>query len=183
MVLGKICFAINTVCLVFQIILVLRATAKKRENRKNTDYNSNNPIDFISRIPESRSFLVMLAVWAVVVCVAIITTMLVSITAPPSESVQKTAEDKMSSLISQYVDLGNEIIEIYQKKFAAENEFQALVSQLPPQWEEFLLLRHLSRMSFEDIAEEMGYSREWCWKTNKKACAALEELLNVKSVQ
>ena len=40
--------------------------------------------------------------------------MLVSITAPPSESVQKTAEDKMSSLISQYVDLGNEIIEIYQ---------------------------------------------------------------------
>lgn len=109
--------------------------------------------------------------------------MLVSITAPPSESVQKTAEDKMSSLISQYVDLGNEIIEIYQKKFASENEFQALVSQLPPQWEEFLLLRHLSRMSFEDIAEEMGYSREWCWKTNKKACAALEELLNAKSVQ
>lgn len=109
--------------------------------------------------------------------------MLVSITAPPSESVQKTAEDKMSSLISQYVDLGNEIIEIYQKKFATENEFQALVSQLPPQWEEFLLLRHLSRMSFEDIAEEMGYSREWCWKTNKKACAALEELLNAKSVQ
>lgn len=109
--------------------------------------------------------------------------MLVSITAPPSESVQKTAEDKMSSLISQYVDLGNDIIEIYQKKFAAENEFQALVSQLPPQWEEFLLLRHLSRMSIEDIAEEMGYSQEWCWKTNKKACAALEELLNAKSVQ
>ena len=109
--------------------------------------------------------------------------MLVSITAPPSESVQKTTEDKMSSLISQYVDLGNEIIEIYQKKFAAENAFQALVSQLPPQWEEFLLLRHLSRMSFEDIAEEMGYSREWCWKTNRKACAALEELLNAKSVQ
>ena len=109
--------------------------------------------------------------------------MLVSITAPPSESVQKTSEDKMSSLISQYVDLGNEIIEIYQKKFAAENEFQALVSQLPPQWEEFLLLRHLSRMSIEDIAEEMGYSQEWCWKTNKKACAALEELLNAKSVQ
>ena len=109
--------------------------------------------------------------------------MLVSITAPPSESVQKTAEDKMSSLISQYVDLGNEIIEIYQKKFAAENEFQALVSQLPPPWEEFLLLRHLSRMSIEDIAEEMGYSQEWCWKTNKKACAALEELLNAKSVQ
>lgn len=109
--------------------------------------------------------------------------MLVSITAPPSESVQKTAEDKMSSLISQYVDLGNEIIEIYQKKFAAENKFQALVSQLPPQWEEFLLLKHLGRMSFEDIAEEMGYSREWCWKTNKKACAALEELLNAKSVQ
>ncbi len=109
--------------------------------------------------------------------------MLVSITAPPSESVQKTSEDKMSSLISQYVDLGNEIIEIYQKKFAAENEFQALVSQLPPQWEEFLLLRHLGRMSIEDIAEEMGYSQEWCWKTNKKACAALEELLNAKSVQ
>lgn len=109
--------------------------------------------------------------------------MLVSITAPPSESVQKTAEDKMSSLISQYVDLGNEIIEIYQKKFAAENEFQALVSQLPPPWEEFLLLRHLGKMSIEDIAEEMGYSQEWCWKTNKKACAALEELLNAKSVQ
>ncbi len=74
MVLGKICFAINTGCLVFQIIIVLRATVKKRENRKNTDYNSNNPIDFISRIPESRSFLVMLAVWVIVVCVVIITT-------------------------------------------------------------------------------------------------------------
>lgn len=109
--------------------------------------------------------------------------MLVSITAPPSEAVQKTAEDKMSSLISQYVDLGNEITEIYQKKFAAENEFQSLASQLPPQWEEFLLLRYLSGMSFEDIAEEMGYSREWCWKTSKKAHAALKELLDAKSVQ
>lgn len=74
MVLGKICFAINTVCLVFQIIIVLRATvnAEKRENRKNTDYNSNNPIDFISRIPECSPFLVALAVWVIVVCVVII---------------------------------------------------------------------------------------------------------------
>ena len=109
--------------------------------------------------------------------------MLVSITAPPSEAVQKTAEDKMSSLISQYVDLGNEIIEIYQRKFAAENEFQSLASQLPPQWEELLLLRYLSGMSFEDIAEEMGYSREWCWKTSKKAHVALKELLDAKGVQ
>lgn len=72
--LFKIYFAINTGCLVFQIIIVLRATvnAEKRENRKNTDYNSNNPIDFISRIPESRSFLVLLAVWVIVVCVVII---------------------------------------------------------------------------------------------------------------
>lgn len=59
MVLGKICFAINTVCLVFQIIIVLRATvnAEKRENRKNTDYNSNNPIDFINRIQKAVRFL------------------------------------------------------------------------------------------------------------------------------
>lgn len=33
MVLGKICFAINTVCLVFQIILVLRATANAEKER------------------------------------------------------------------------------------------------------------------------------------------------------
>lgn len=52
--------------------------------------------------------------------------MLVSITAPPSESVQKTAEDKMSSLISQYVDLGNEIIEIYQKNSPPKTSFRLL---------------------------------------------------------
>lgn len=76
MMLGKICFAINTGCLVFQIILMLRATAnaEKRENRKNTGYNSNNQTNFVNRVPESRSFLVMLAVWVIVVCVVIITT-------------------------------------------------------------------------------------------------------------
>lgn len=108
---------------------------------------------------------------------------LTSITAPQGEAIQKTADDKMSRLISQYVDLGEEIVELYRRKFAAETELLSLTRQLPPQWEEFVLLRHLGRMSFEDIAEEMGYSREWCWKTNKKACAALEELLNAKSVQ
>lgn len=73
--LFKICFAVVTGSLVFEIIaLCATAKAEKRENRKNTDYNSNNLIDFTSRIPESRSFLVVLAVWAVVVCVAIITT-------------------------------------------------------------------------------------------------------------
>ena len=108
---------------------------------------------------------------------------LTSITAPQGEAIQKTADDKMSRLISQYVDLGEEIVELYRRKFAAETELLSLTRQLPPQWEEFLLLRHLSRMSIEDIAEEMGYSQEWCWKTNKKACAALEELLNAKSVQ
>lgn len=33
MVLGKICFAINTGCLVFQIIIVLRATANAEKER------------------------------------------------------------------------------------------------------------------------------------------------------
>lgn len=71
--LFKICFAVVTGSLVFEIIaLCATANAEKRENRKNTDYNSNNPIDFTSRIPESRSFLVLLAVWVIVVCVVII---------------------------------------------------------------------------------------------------------------
>lgn len=108
---------------------------------------------------------------------------LTSITAPQGEAIQKTADDKMSRLISQYVDLGEEIVELYRRKFAAETELLSLTRQLPPQWEEFVLLRYCRNMSIESIAEEMGYSCEWCWKTNRKANEALEILINSKSVQ
>ncbi len=76
MVLGKICFAINTGCLVFQIIIVLRATAnaEKRENGNNANHNGDKQSQFLGGVPESRSFLVALAVWVIVVCVVIITT-------------------------------------------------------------------------------------------------------------
>lgn len=109
--------------------------------------------------------------------------MLVSTTAPLSEPVQKTADDKISVLMAQYVDLGNEVIDIYIRKFEAENEFQSLISQLPPQQEEFLLLRYLEGKSIDTIAAEMGYSREWCWKTGNKARIALKELLDARSLQ
>ncbi len=108
---------------------------------------------------------------------------LTSITAPQGEAIQKTADDKLSRLISQYVDLGEEIVELYRRKFAAETELLSLTRQLPPQWEEFVLLRYCRNMSIESIAEEMGYSCEWCWKTNRKANEALEILINSKSVQ
>ena len=85
---------------------------------------------------------------------------LTSITAPQGEAIQKAADDKMSRLISQYVDLGEEIVELYRRKFAAETELLSLTRQLPPQWEEFVLLRYCRNMSIESIAEEMGYSCE-----------------------
>ena len=109
--------------------------------------------------------------------------MLTSITAPLSEAVQSTSEDKVSSLVAQYVDLSSEIIDTYRRKFNAENEFHALAAQLPPQWEELLLLRYLSGMTFENISAEMGYSREWCWKTNNKARTALQDLIDQKERQ
>ena len=71
--LFKIGFAIVTGCLVFQIIALCAATkAKKRKDGENTDHNTNNQIDFVNRAPESVFFLVLLAVWAIVVCVAIL---------------------------------------------------------------------------------------------------------------
>ncbi len=76
MVLGKICFAINTGCLVFQIIIVLRATAKakRRKNGNNATHNGDKQSQFFGEIPECSPFLVALAVWVIVVCVVIITT-------------------------------------------------------------------------------------------------------------
>lgn len=76
MVLGKICFAVNTVCLVFQIIIVLRATAKakRRKNGNNATHNGDKQSQFFGEIPECSPFLVALAVWVIVVCVVIITT-------------------------------------------------------------------------------------------------------------
>lgn len=74
MVLGKICFAINTGCLVFQIIIVLRATAKakRRKNGNNATHNGDKQSQFLGGIPECSPFLVALAVWVIVVCVVII---------------------------------------------------------------------------------------------------------------
>ena len=76
MVLGKICFAISTGCLVFQIIIVLRATAnaERRKNGNNATHNGDKQSQFFGEIPECSSFLVALAVWVIVVCVVIITT-------------------------------------------------------------------------------------------------------------
>lgn len=108
--------------------------------------------------------------------------LLTSITAPPSESVQKTADDKMSNLVSRYVDLSNEIINIYRQKFNAENHFQSLACKLPPQWERFLLLRYLDGLKIERIADEMGYSVQWCWKASREARAAMNFLIESESV-
>lgn len=108
--------------------------------------------------------------------------LLTSITAPPSESVQKTTDDKMGSLISRYVDLSDEIIDIYRRKFSAENYFQSLARKLPPQWEKFLLLRYLDGLKIEQIAVEMGYSVQWCWKASREARAAMEILIESESV-
>lgn len=72
--LFKICFAINTGCLVFQIIIVLRATAKakRRKNGNNATHNGDKQSQFFGEIPECSPFLVALAVWVIVVCVVII---------------------------------------------------------------------------------------------------------------
>lgn len=72
--LFKICFAINTGCLVFQIIIVLRATvkSKKRKNGNNATHNGDKQSQLLGGIPECSPFLVALAVWVIVVCVVII---------------------------------------------------------------------------------------------------------------
>lgn len=78
--LFKICFAVVTGSLVFEII-ALCATAKveKRKNGNNANHNGNNAnhngdkqSQFLGGIPECSPFLVALAVWVIVVCVVII---------------------------------------------------------------------------------------------------------------
>lgn len=73
MVLGKICFAISTGCLVFEIIaLCATAKAKRRKNGNNANHNGDKQSQFLGGIPECNPFLVTLAVWVIVVCVVII---------------------------------------------------------------------------------------------------------------
>lgn len=71
--LFKICFAVVTGSLVFEII-ALCATAKveKRKNGNNANHNANERFQFLGGIPECSPFLVALAVWVIVVCVVII---------------------------------------------------------------------------------------------------------------
>lgn len=71
--LFKICFAVVTGRLVFEII-ALCATAKveKRKNGNNANHNGDKQSQFLVGIPECSPFLVALAVWVIVVCVVII---------------------------------------------------------------------------------------------------------------
>ena len=71
--LFKICFAVVTGNLVFEIIaLCATAKAKRRKNGNNANHNANEQFQFLGGIPECSPFLVALAVWVIVVCVVII---------------------------------------------------------------------------------------------------------------
>lgn len=73
--LFKICFAVVTGSLAFEIIaLCATAKAKRRKNGNNANHNGDKQSQFLGGIPECSLFLVALAVWVIVVCVVIITT-------------------------------------------------------------------------------------------------------------
>lgn len=71
--LFKICFAVVTGRLVFEIIaLCATAKAKRRKNGNNANHNGDKQSQLLGGIPECSPFLVALAVWVIVVCIVII---------------------------------------------------------------------------------------------------------------
>ena len=79
-----------------------------------------------------------------------------------SERVQSSgAQDRVGQIVAKIVDLRNEINRDIDRSVDIKREVMAVVDQLDPTCIELLTKRYFDFKTWEQIAEEMNYSKQW----------------------
>lgn len=79
-----------------------------------------------------------------------------------SERVQSSGtQDRVGQIVAKIVDLQNEIDQDIDRLVDVKREVMAVVDQLDPTCIELLTKRYFDFKTWEQIAEEMNYSKQW----------------------
>ena len=88
--------------------------------------------------------------------------------------------DKIGDIMSKIVDLENELDNDIDKLVDLKAEVTKRIDEIPDmECRLLLMLRYLNFKTWEEIAEKMGYSRQWVNKIHGRALNSLQKLLEV----
>lgn len=94
------------------------------------------------------------------------------------DAVQVSPSDPMFNIISKVADLQRERDLIYKSMTSCLDNVNYVIDRLPDQADRLMMrYRWLSCMEWDDIAQKMDYSVEWCYKHNAKAIKHLEDVI------
>lgn len=106
-----------------------------------------------------------------------------SISSPDaSKDIVKSSKgsDKIGGIVSKIVDLDNHINEEIDNLVDLKAEIRQRISQIPTKDERLVLQnRYLNFMTWERLAEKLGFTRQWVQEIHKRALANFENMFNL----
>ena len=79
----------------------------------------------------------------------------------------------------RYTELKADINSRIARLFEIKRELFELVDEIEdPRIRTLIVYRYLNRMTFEAIADKMGYDLRWVYRIHKKALGEVDKLLN-----
>ena len=87
--------------------------------------------------------------------------------------------DRQEAAVLRYTELKADINSRIARLFEIKRELFELVDEIEdPRIRTLIVYRYLNRMTFEAIADKMGYDLRWVYRIHKKALGEVDKLLN-----
>lgn len=86
---------------------------------------------------------------------------------------------KMENAVMKLVELQEAFAEDIERYAKVEREVIELIDKTGPQYSELLFKRYIKRKTFDRIAKEMHYTRQWVTVLHGRALVRVKDLLEV----
>lgn len=88
-------------------------------------------------------------------------------------------QDRQEEAVLRYTELKAEINSRIRRLFEIKKELFELVDKIEdPRLRTLIIYRYINRMTFEAIADKMGYDLRWVYRIHKKALEETDRLLS-----
>ena len=94
---------------------------------------------------------------------------------PPSNT--GVVSQKMQNAVNNLVDLERQINKLIDEYVDYKQEVVAILEKLPKEQYGVLHRYYIRYMTWEQVAEDMGYSRQQVWRIKKKSLKNLESVI------
>lgn len=88
-----------------------------------------------------------------------------------------TVPQKIQDIAVKLVELSNDIDSLVDDYVDTKNEIVATLEKLPPNEYKVLHKHYIQNLTWEQVAEDLGYSTVHIWRIKKKACIHLKNII------